>query len=944
MHPLLQKMIRVSRRLVDVWRRHGGFAGSARKTLSIVREHGLRATVKKCLSLARGGSRFPLMYDTGADLPRRSGMLRLPPIPVAKYTPTGTVCVHLHLFYPELAEEFRTHFAMIPCRYTLLISVVSPEGEAVARKVFGTLSRCDRLVVKQVENRGRDMGPFFCAFGEEVSAHDYVAHFHTKKSPHMGGMGNLWRGYLLRSLLGTSESIAAILQRLENEPNLALVYAQTFNLIPCMGHHWLANRAVCEKLLARLGYPPPPNIMFDYAVGSMFWARTKALRPLLDLGFTLDDFDPEAGQLDGTLAHALERLMGYVPTLNGYHHLVLNMEENPQRHRWGTDQCHDLAGNLRYLIESQKAKITLFNIFNTLLISPLERPDQLRDLVAQHLSPEDAAIFLRWRDVAAERAREQAGAEVTMPQIAAALADVAGIDPERATAICRTEITVMQRAMTANAPLCEAVCMARKLDTRVIYVADTPLQRDVVEEMLRTCGVPEPDRIYLSSECNLRKDDGSLYRHILREEKVDMVEAVMAGDDLRTDIQIPSDMGIRCCPILRADDLLRSSPAFASFIAEPFAELDDMLAAGLVLRDVRQRAKPLDVLGAFGPFLDFQGLGYAILGPVLTGFAAWIARESTARGIEKVCFLARDGKIMRQAYDAWREHTGDGPPSVYLEVSRRAVSVPCMESLDDLLALLAVPYLGRSCRILFKERTGFDISEADEARLRAEKRWPDLSVLGHATPPTEIPLLRLLAEEYWPQIRQQAGEEREALLHYFDRVGLCDASTIAFADVGYSATIQNYAARLLDRPLTGFYLMTGTMMEEGRMPSRDALGFIGEQCTHREPHMRISFRMERLLSASEGQVVCHRDQPDGVHTVVRRPFSCDEYIYGTARRQLREGLDRYIRDALALRDTLCPAFAPTRRVASAAWMLMQDLDVLDHHLKLDDFYHSGGII
>ena len=56
----------------------------------------------------------------------------------------------------------------------------------------------------------------------------------------------------------------------------------------------------------------------DFPAGSMFWARTAALGPLLGLNFQTLQFEPEQGQQDGTLAHAVERMVFISSELAGY--------------------------------------------------------------------------------------------------------------------------------------------------------------------------------------------------------------------------------------------------------------------------------------------------------------------------------------------------------------------------------------------------------------------------------------------------------------------------------------------------------------------------------------------------------------------------------------------------------------------------------------------------
>jgi len=71
---------------------------------------------------------------------------------------------------------------------------------------------------------------------------------------------------------------------------------------------------------------------FEFPAGSMFWISSRILETISSLDISIGDFEPELGQLDGTLAHALERIpaetehLGQTNWLNPYRH-------GPARHR-----------------------------------------------------------------------------------------------------------------------------------------------------------------------------------------------------------------------------------------------------------------------------------------------------------------------------------------------------------------------------------------------------------------------------------------------------------------------------------------------------------------------------------------------------------------------------------------------------------------------------------
>jgi lipopolysaccharide biosynthesis protein len=106
--------------------------------------------------------------------------------------------------------------------------------------------------------------------------------------------------------LGDAVNVAAILDAFLTVGDLGIVTADDSVLGP---EFWGDDEAVAATLLRRLE-PVPSRDRLTFAAGSMYWARGSLLRRLRSLRLTAADFEPEAGQEDGTTAHALERVIG----------------------------------------------------------------------------------------------------------------------------------------------------------------------------------------------------------------------------------------------------------------------------------------------------------------------------------------------------------------------------------------------------------------------------------------------------------------------------------------------------------------------------------------------------------------------------------------------------------------------------------------------------------
>lgn len=216
--------------------------------------------------------------------------------------PVQQPAVHLHAWYLETLPEVLSalHDAALPWRIVVTTPAQHVDAAHQALAAHGLQGE-----VMAVENHGRDILPFLEVAELLQDQHDVILKLHTKRSSHRSN-GDQWRQELLQRLVqgGRAARIHAAFQA---DPSLGMVAAEG-HLLP-IAEYIGGNGPALQRLQARVGLHAAADGS-QFGAGSMGWWRLRALRPLLDAHLYRSNFEAEHGQIDGTLAHAIERVFG----------------------------------------------------------------------------------------------------------------------------------------------------------------------------------------------------------------------------------------------------------------------------------------------------------------------------------------------------------------------------------------------------------------------------------------------------------------------------------------------------------------------------------------------------------------------------------------------------------------------------------------------------------
>lgn len=228
-----------------------------------------------------------------------------------------------HIFYVDLAEKMKNLMYNIPVPFDIYISTQSEDKKIALEKIFSDFKR-GKVVIKVFENRGRDIAPTFVGFKDIYKDYDLCVHIHSKKSPHDSTLAG-WGEYLYKSLLGSREIVSGIFHIMENE-KVGVVFPQYFEPL-IRGINFGENFELAKKFLSRINIEIKEKSFLEFPMGSMFWFKPAAMLPILESGLTFEDFPEEAGQVDGTIAHAIERIFLHVAAKQGFSFAKVTADE-----------------------------------------------------------------------------------------------------------------------------------------------------------------------------------------------------------------------------------------------------------------------------------------------------------------------------------------------------------------------------------------------------------------------------------------------------------------------------------------------------------------------------------------------------------------------------------------------------------------------------------------
>lgn len=232
----------------------------------------------------------------------------------------------LYIFYKENIDDCLRYALNMPDGSDLYLVSAKSEVLEIAKQKIDNMPTHAFSEIKYITkiNKGRDLSSYLIDCSFVFKEYDYVCYFHDKRCPQLGNqiMTREFFEHCMESLLPSKEFAINVVASFENDRNLGLLvpppliwgefYATEYLLHP---NNEQLMKVLIEELDLKVPFDPTPVAPY----GDMFWVRGKAALKLFNKKWTYTDLPGEPLAIDGTLMHALERILPFVAQSSGFY-------------------------------------------------------------------------------------------------------------------------------------------------------------------------------------------------------------------------------------------------------------------------------------------------------------------------------------------------------------------------------------------------------------------------------------------------------------------------------------------------------------------------------------------------------------------------------------------------------------------------------------------------
>ena len=353
--------------------------------------------------------------------------------------------------------------------------------------------------------------------------------------------------------------------------------------------------------------------------------------------------------------------------------------------------------------------------------------------------------------------------------------------------------------------------LAKLFGKKIICISDMYLPEKVLKTILDKNGYTNIDKIYVSSEIRETKSSGNLYKYVLNDIGISPNEIVHIGDNYYSDITKALENKIQAYCLYKTSDILKNNvhDIFGGnvynkvFEAHRYNEALDFLGIKSMLAVVANKLFD-NPYNNFNSLSDYNAnpyvIGYFPLGMYLFSVTKWLMDNVKGKGYDRIHFIARDGYLIKQAYDILTINNKDQyPKSNYLYVSRKALLPLMITKKNDIYSIVDV--------INFYNNTPKTIINLLKPILLEENYEQVCSTHGFKWKKTfnnEIEIykfINFLSEKLYSQ--EKINKYRIKMKKYFSDFIMKNDCTF---DIGYSGRTESILSLLLNKKIDAYYI------------------------------------------------------------------------------------------------------------------------------------------